>query len=814
MTRSLQRVIAVLAQCAWLAACGGGGTSNPPPPPTPPAPPPPAYHLGGTVSGLPAGSRVTVVVNASTMVVTANGAFSSTETYADGTTYTTTAVAPTDRRCLVAGGSGKVAGADVTSIAVDCSRGLNWITNGPITQTALSADGRTLYAIGNFSRVGAPTGSFIPLDASTGVAQTALSTINDNVVAAIGDGHGGFYVATQGRILRSSSLGPTSRLLHLDSTGKIDTAFNAEPTGAINAMVLSGSTLYVGGSFSKIGGANRKGLAALDAGTGSALALSVDIAGGNVTTLALAGNTLYLGGRFSQVGGTARSMLAAVDIGSGAVQAWSPVPALTNNIASVQTLALSANGIYLGGYFDSVSGVARSSLAELDRTSGTVLPWNPAPGRGATVQQIVTNGSTVYVAGLFSSIGNSARNAVAALSATDGSVQPWDAGLQSPGGASTVRAIVVGASAIYLAGSFSSSHGTPQAGLAAVAPGTGQRLDFDAGQLDADAGSASVLVMDSGKLAVGGSFVLYGGLKRNGLAAFDTISGAATAWNPDPHKTSSGFAPVSTIVAIGSSLAVAGSFDTISGQARSGLALLDGQTGAVLSPDFGLDPTALINAMATDGSTLYVGGSFNALAGQPRTNLAAIDVATGALRSWAPAVPRVNALSVAGGRAYVSIAGDGSLKAFDTANGNALPWQVDARFNGNPTEVWQLVASPSAVYLVGGFDSVNGVNLPGRSAAVDPLTGTLQPWMQGGFISLSRIFLADGKIYGVLSGFTIQGVATSELATLSSTGQKQTSLLVTDGSIDSFVAGSDSFYIGGKFGLDGGPRAYLDFITR
>ncbi|HRI65178.1 MAG TPA: hypothetical protein PK156_13105 [Polyangium sp.] len=87
----------------------------------------PGYKLGGTVSGLEgSGLELEVALdNAlnSKLDLAANGAFTFAPTLADGATYSiSVAKQPTgpDQNCQVSGGAGTIAGADVTSVAVDC----------------------------------------------------------------------------------------------------------------------------------------------------------------------------------------------------------------------------------------------------------------------------------------------------------------------------------------------------------------------------------------------------------------------------------------------------------------------------------------------------------------------------------------------------------------------------------------------------------------------------------------------------------------------------------------------------------------------
>ncbi len=82
----------------------------------------PTYTIGGTVSGL-SGAGLVLSLNAGsqTLPVSTNGAFTFPTAVANGTAYTVTVgTQPAGQTCTVANGSGTVAGANVTNVAVGC----------------------------------------------------------------------------------------------------------------------------------------------------------------------------------------------------------------------------------------------------------------------------------------------------------------------------------------------------------------------------------------------------------------------------------------------------------------------------------------------------------------------------------------------------------------------------------------------------------------------------------------------------------------------------------------------------------------------
>lgn len=254
------------------------------------------------------------------------------------------------------------------------------------------------------------------------------------------------------------------------------------PTGGgVNALAVSGSTVYVGGSFTSVKGQSRKYLVAVDQ-TGAPTAWN-PILKGSVNALVLSGRTLYAGGSFTSSGQTVRNRLAAFDTqGVGLESSWNP-----NASGTVNALALSGSTVYVGGRFTQMGGVARNRLAAVSASAGALQSWNPTvtditdnPNVLAEeVHALELSGGTVYIGGTFY----------------------WLAGPQ------TLNDYV--------------TQGEPRLNVGAVDAATGERTAWD---LNAS-GRVSALAVSGGKLFVGGGFDSVGGLERRYLAEVDLATG-------------------------------------------------------------------------------------------------------------------------------------------------------------------------------------------------------------------------------------------------------------------------------------------------
>src|SRR5262249_2868036 len=123
-----------------------------------------------------------------------------------------------------------------------------WVTNGPVK--AMYATSDTLYLGGNFTEVGPATGGFVGLDPTSGAQDVTLPVINGDADAIVSDGSGGWYI---GGLFSKVDGYSITNLVHLRADGTVDTTFAPSPTGGqVSCLVLSGTTLYLGGTFSAV----------------------------------------------------------------------------------------------------------------------------------------------------------------------------------------------------------------------------------------------------------------------------------------------------------------------------------------------------------------------------------------------------------------------------------------------------------------------------------------------------------------------------------------------------------------------------------
>ena len=481
----------------------------------------------------------------------------------------------------------------------------------------------------------------------------------------------------------------------------------------INALALSGQTLYVGGDFAKAGTLSRTGLAAVDAADGHLLGFdpAVSLSGGGATVDALAvdaGGLIYAGGEFDHAGGGARENLALL---SASGQLLSGIGGAEPD-GPVHVLAIQGPDLYAGGEFSSLGASVGGSLRRYSLPADQPDPsW--LPGANGTVRALATTATTVYAAGGFTHIGKgagAARPGLAAVTTSDASATAWNpapAGTLNGSGSTHVSSMLAAGATVYVGGSFTTLGGRPRTDLAAVdAAGAATAWDPSAG------GDVLALAPLEHGVAAGGWFSAVNGVMRRNLAALGE-DGRPTDWNPDAD------AGVSKLALAGDTVYAGGQCLHAGGAARAHLAALSATTGAATAFDPRPSGDVYDLALSPDGGTLYVAGSF-ATIGQSgpadRPNLAAVSAGSGDPSAWRPApdlwvghlapAPDGSAMYVSGVFKHIGSQtpqpARGGLAALTLDTGTATDWNVSAQGG-----VYALLPLPAGVYLAGAFTKLN-----------------------------------------------------------------------------------------------------------
>jgi hypothetical protein len=610
-----------------------------------------------------------------------------------------------------------------------------WVPNGSVM--GLARVGNTLYVGGKFSRLTPRSGPFVVVGGgdsaiNAGAPEFAGASsephtfpADSRVAAVVGDGSGGWFVGGSFHWVGGRDC---PALAHIRSDLTLDPAWCEKLAGSdvrVSALARSNNILFIAGHFTQVGGLSRADLAAVDVATEQTTHWAptgefISRLASDISALAASPSTVFVGYDANVI---------AFEATTGDQTWWEQYPAASRDAPSfVYALALGNGALYVGGAnLSSIGGPNRYDLAALDPKTGQATDWNPHLSTRSAfggVHAIVPSGAEVYVGGDFDSIGGASREGIAALDATTGKATSWNAHLNG-----SVYAAALARGSLFLGGSFSAAGGASRLNAAALDLVTGRASPW----APDPAGDVYALAPSAGRFALAGRFTGMGGVARTNLAAIDLTTDQPTPWDPSVGVH---YEEVDALAVVGGRLYVAGTFRTVNGIGRAGLAAFDLQTNA-------LDPwnprirggAGSVDALAVADGRLYVGGDFSSIGGRQRSDVAAFALPGGKLL---PFHPRLAGVFL------------------------------------NPVDA--IAATPNTVYFSGNFERVDRQPRPGISA-VDAILGRIRPgWKPSRRIAadlgiaaglFSDLALAGKRIYVVKCG----GAGSALLALSAATGK-------------------------------------------
>ncbi len=191
---------------------------------------------------------------------------------------------------------------------------------------------------------------------------------------------------TQARNDDSSTVLTRNRLLAFDvATGHISTTFNPNPNGTTIDIVLpsgDGSTVYVAGKFTSIGGVARTNIARIRVSDGAVVStFNAGNITGEIKDLALSNGRLWIGGAFTHIDGHRQPALAVIDPTTGAFVPYMALDiAGTHNGGTTQVMKFAVNPsgtrLVAIGNFDTLDLVRHHQVFMLDLTGAAATAAN------------------------------------------------------------------------------------------------------------------------------------------------------------------------------------------------------------------------------------------------------------------------------------------------------------------------------------------------------------------------------------------------------------------------------------------------------
>jgi hypothetical protein len=555
--------------------------------------------------------------------------------------------------------------------------------------TALAVSGGTLYAGGNFYTAG-------------GVAATNIAQWNGSGWSALGSGMNSTVtaLAVSGGTLYAggyfSQAGGSAANYIARWNGSTWSALGSGVSGgapygpAVNALAVSGGTLYAGGYFTNAGGSAANNIARWNGSTWSALGSGIGGPyGPGVNALAVSGGTLLAGGYFSQAGGSAANNIAQWNGSS-----WSALGSGTGGDGTVLALAVSGTNLYAGGLFTQAGGNAANYIAQWNGSGWSAL----GSGMNYIVEALAVSGGTLYAGGQFTRAGGSAANCIAQWNGSG-----WSAlGSGLSGGDESgpfVLALAVSGGTLYAGGDFTTAGGSPANNIAQWNGSNWSALGSGVSGVEYETSYVFALAVSGGTLFAGGAFTNAGGNAANYIAQWNGSSWSALG------SGMGGEVPYVLALAVsGGTLYAGGDFTTAGSDTNANyIAQWNGSSWSALGSGMDSD----VQALAVSGTNLYAGGYFTQAGGNAATNIAQWNGSSwSALGSGIDFI--VYALAVSGGTLYAG--GDFSTAGGSAAN-NIAQWNGSSWSplgSGMVGQVSALAVSGSMLYAGGWFTTAGG----------------------------------------------------------------------------------------------------------
>ncbi len=245
--------------------------------------------------------------------------------------------------------------------ALNSNTGLatSWNPGANNRVSTISVSGSLIYAGGYFTQIGGLQRNYIAaLDKNAGNATSWNPNANSRVLTIEkADSNvyvGGYFTKIGAQIPQLDRI----RIAALNAETGDATNWNPNANAPVWCLKASDSLVYVGGEFNYIGGEQRFCIAAINKLTGLATVWNPIAAGGGppttyVRVIDVSGSVVYVGGSFSWIGQEFRKSMAALDVETGMATGWDPNPItyVGDPPSEIYALDVIDSTVYMGGLF-------------------------------------------------------------------------------------------------------------------------------------------------------------------------------------------------------------------------------------------------------------------------------------------------------------------------------------------------------------------------------------------------------------------------------------------------------------------------------
>lgn len=599
-----------------------------------------------------------------------------------------------------------------------------------------------------------------------------------NVDGTVRPGMAGSFDASGYRMEYTATGAPRFAPKTAESDDKWDGQFGVPGVdGSVYAIAISGSDIYVGGTFTVASNIFANRIAKWDGGHWTALGNGVNDA---VTAIAISGNDVYVGGEF----GSPANRVAKWDGAN-----WSSLGSGVNDYVSA--LAVSGGDLYVGGSFTMAGGNPANRVAKWNGNNWLPLGSGVEDGfpdsNDERVRSLAVSGNNLYVGGYFTIAGG---NPVKHIARWDGN--SWSSlGVGPLNGAnySSCIALAVNGNELYAALVILINF-RPNS---VIWKWNGSSWSMVAGGL-----SGEVYV-----IASIGSDLYIGGFFSTTATGSSVVSGMAK-WNDNSWVSVGNGAggPVLAIAISGGNLYAGGGLQMGGGNRARGIAKWDGSNWSALGDGNGLASyDSYVNAFAVNGNDLYVGG-FDSMIGS--------SVAKWSNSGWValgngPSIS-VNTLAVGIGDLYA-----GGNFSNDIARWNGISWSTFGSSTDSFGQISALFVNGSDLYAGGSFLMVGGISANSvakwNGSSWSPLSSGVT---HRNFLGAVRAFAAIGSDLYVGGSFTSAGGNPANLVakwngnSWLALGSGVGVLNAPNQAVNALAVIGTDLYVGGRFPTAGG----------
>ena len=538
-----------------------------------------------------------------------------------------------------------------------------------------------------------------------------------------------------------------------------DPRFSLGTTGFVQAICIAGGNVYVGGSFTSIGGVSAFNIAMWNGTTWTAMGNSSTYIS-EVRAIAAMGGFIYVAGDNNSIGayylirwnGTAWSAMPG-----GGVNGW------------VRALVVSNNNLYVGGHFTSAGGLPANRLAVFNGTSWAAL----GEGVSGYVSALAVNGNNVYAGGNFDLAGNNI---------TVNNIAVWNGAQWTAMGSGTdweVGAVAVNGSDVYIGGAFTTVDGNAIKGIARW-NGTAWT------NVGNKTGNVFHISVYNNEVYATGYFDSTNASLRRSIARWD-----GTVWQPIgvPDTT------LTVLAFDGANIYAVGRFKSVNNVAAASVAVYNGTQwnawGNTASDSAERGLSGQVNALAIKGNKLYVGGSFTTVNGI--RNFAIWDGNSWSRLGTGDPLDPVYAIGIGKRKIYIG----GTFTLLDNIHAKRIAVWNDTAWAQlgqgiNDGTVHAILPKGDSVYIGGSFSS------PAGGVVYNNVL-----WNGATYVNLAN---RNGAVYAMAfynGQLVVGGNFTGNLATWSGTSWTAIGT-APNGTVNAIGVNGSNLYIGGTFTTVGG----------